>query len=87
MGQFAGVTTAEVTAPTEAEVMTFNTAKYQAYFEDARKRAQQAIDADESNAWLRIASKWLKRLAQAERLELINASFGQDAPPLDKSAK
>jgi hypothetical protein len=67
--------------------MTFNTAKYQAYFEDARKRAQQAIDADESNAWLRIASKWLKRLAQAERRELVNVGLGQDAPPLDKTAK
>lgn len=49
--------------------MTFDSSKYRAYFEDARKRAQQAIDPIESDAWLRVASKWLKRLAQAERCE------------------
>jgi hypothetical protein len=50
--------------------MTFDSTKYQAYFEDARKRAQHALDPAESAAWLRVASKWLKRLAQAERREL-----------------
>jgi hypothetical protein len=49
--------------------MTFDSAKYQAYFEDARKRSQLALDPIESDAWLRLASKWLKRLAQAERRE------------------
>jgi hypothetical protein len=49
--------------------MTFDSTKYQAYFEDARKRAQQATDSIESDAWLRVACKWLKRLAQAERRE------------------
>ena len=49
--------------------MTIDSAKYQAYFEDARKRAQQAKDPVESDAWLRVASKWLRRLAQAERRE------------------
>jgi hypothetical protein len=49
--------------------MTFNSARYQAYFEDARKRAQQALNPIESDAWLRLANKWLNRLAQAERQE------------------
>ena len=49
--------------------MTIDSAKYQAYFEDARKRAEQAKDPVESDAWLRVASKWLKRLAQAEHRE------------------
>ena len=50
--------------------MTLDSAKYEAYFEDARKRAQIALIATESDAWLRLASKWLKRLVQAERREL-----------------
>jgi hypothetical protein len=49
--------------------MVIDSAKYRAYFEDARKRAQQARDPVESDAWLRVASKWLRRLAQAERRE------------------
>ena len=49
--------------------MTIDSRKYQAYFEDARKRAQQAKDPVESDAWWRVANKWLKRLAQAERRE------------------
>jgi hypothetical protein len=49
--------------------MTIDSAKYQAYFEDARERAQQAKDPVESDAWLRVASKWLRRLDQAERRE------------------
>ena len=58
MGQFARLTAAQ---------MTDLSTKYEAYFEDARKRAQQAIDPVESVAWLRIANKWLRRLAQPER--------------------
>jgi hypothetical protein len=49
--------------------MVIDSAKYRAYFEDARKRAQQARDPVESDAWLRVASKWLRRLAEAERRE------------------
>ena len=50
--------------------MAFDSAKYAAFFEDARKRAQHAKDPGESAAWLRLATRWLKRLAQAEHREL-----------------
>ena len=63
--------------------MTFDSAKYQAFFENARKRAQQAKDPIESDAWLRLATRWLKRLARAERHELNEAPVvSRDEPPL-----
>lgn len=47
--------------------MTFNVVRYRAYFEDARKRAEQAADPVEKQAWLKMAGKWLKLLALAEQ--------------------
>jgi hypothetical protein len=49
------------------EAMTFNAIRYRAYFEDARKRAEQVADPIEKQAWLRMAEKWLKLLALAEQ--------------------
>jgi hypothetical protein len=50
-----------------AEAMTFNANRYRTYFEDAKKRAEQVADPAEKQAWLRMAEKWLKLLALAER--------------------
>lgn len=47
--------------------MTFNAARYRAYFEDARKRAEQVSDPVEKQAWLQMAEKWFKLLALAEQ--------------------
>jgi hypothetical protein len=47
--------------------MTFNANRYRTYFEDAKKRAEQVADPAEKQAWLRMAEKWLKLLALAER--------------------
>ena len=49
------------------EAMTINIIRYRAYFEDARKRAEQVADPVEKQAWLRMAEKWLKLLALAEQ--------------------
>ena len=63
--------------------MTFDSARYAALFEDARKRAQQAKDPAQSEAWLRVATRWLKRLARAERHNLNEAPVvSRDEPPL-----
>lgn len=63
--------------------MAFDTANYQEQFEDARRRAEQAIDPIESDAWMRIASKWLKRLARAERQDLTEVLAHRSSPPLN----
>jgi hypothetical protein len=47
--------------------MTFNAIRYRAYFEDARKRAEQVSDPLEKQAWQRMAEKWLKLLVLAEQ--------------------
>ena len=47
--------------------MTFNAVRYRAYFEDARKRAEQVADPVEKQAWQRMAEKWLKFLALADQ--------------------
>jgi hypothetical protein len=49
------------------EAMTLNAIRYQTYFEDARKRAEQVADPVEEQAWQRMAEKWLKLLALAEQ--------------------
>jgi hypothetical protein len=44
-----------------------NAVRYQNYFEDARKRAEQSADPVEKQAWMRMAEKWLKFLALADQ--------------------
>jgi hypothetical protein len=49
------------------QAMTFNAIRYRTYFEDARKRAEQSADPVEKQAWIRMAEKWLKLLALADK--------------------
>jgi hypothetical protein len=46
--------------------MSLNAKRYRYYLEDARHRADRAVDPAEKEAWLQMAERWLRLLALAD---------------------